>query len=417
MRAVFLIIALVCLLFSRNSFAQQHDTLPGRAIETDSALRITNLNPYFTIHDDSTLTYNLEINKDESKYYWFIRNSPVGLRINKDNGILTFKADKSFFLSGKLKYDVEYRVNVGVQNLSDARERTDTFFTIVFYNTDIINSKVKPSVSSTLVVDEGDTVSFKVQCENGSFPVESITFFANTPLKNYTLVKKCDDDFTWMPPFDFVKETDSAKVKVLVLNFVGVNKFQIRDTATVRIVVRDALNYPMAAEDYRQVVKNINTYVLQLKYTFLQLDKSVKGTKSTRTTFDITSSTTALTGSILSSSANNSTQKIGQVLPSVGVSLVPIKEAVAPQKVFDQNQASMVRGSIKRLSYMLGDNALIGDRDNDITRKTNRLKEELKQTQIQLIDIPLEMTNNMSEEQLNQYFNSPKVQKKYRIKK
>jgi hypothetical protein len=157
--------------------------------------------------------------------------------------------------------------------------------------------------------------------------------------------------------------------------------------------------------------------VLQLKYTFLQLDKSVKGTKSTRTVFDITSSTTALTGSILTSSSSNSTQKVGQVLPSVGVSLVPIKAAVAPQKVFDQNQASLVRGSIKRLTYMLGDNGLIGERDADILKKTTRLKEELKQTQIQLIDIPLELANNMSEEQLNQYFNSPKVQKKYRVKK
>ncbi len=417
MRVVFLVVLLIYLFFPVRSFAQQHDTVTTHQVEADSVLRIINLNPSFSIHVDSTLNYNLEINKDETKYYWYVRNAPVGLRINKDNGLLTFKAEKSFFLSGKLKYDVEYKVNVGVQNLSDARERTDTTFTIIFYNTDIINSKVKPSVSSTLIVDEGDTVSFKVQCENGSFPIENITFFANTPLKNYTLVKKCDDDFTWMPPFDFVKESDSAKVKVLTLNFVGVNKFQIRDTATVRIVVKDALNYPLALEDYKLTIKNINTYVLQLKYTFLQLDKSVKGTKSTRTTFDITSSTTALTGSILSSSASNSTQKIGQVLPSVGVSLVPIKEAVAPQKVFDQNQASMVRGSIKRLTYMLGDNGLIGDRDSDILRKTTRLKEELKQTQIQLIDIPLELANNMSEEQLNQYFNSPKVQKKYRVKR
>ena len=85
----------------------------------------------------------------------------------------------------------------------------------------------------------------------------------------------------------------------------------------------------------------------------MQLDKSVKGTKNARTTFDITGSTTALTGSILASSANASTQKTGQILPSVGISLVPIKEAVAPQKVFDQNQASLVRGSIKRLDYMV----------------------------------------------------------------
>ena len=410
---------MLCLVISLSAYAQQ-DTLPHTITPADSAyapLRITNLNPYFTIHSDSTLTYNLEINKDETKYYWFLRNSPVGLRINKDDGLLTFKAEKSFFLSGKLKYDVEYKVNIGVQNLSNPKERVDTFFTMVFYNTDIISSKIKPSVSSTLTVDEGDTVSFKVQCENGSFPIENITFFANRPLKNFTLVKKCDDDFTWMPPFDFVKESDSAKIKVLVLSFVGVNKFQISDTATVRITVRDALNYPLAQEDYNLIVRNINTYVLKLKYTFLQLDKRVKGTKNTRTTFDITGSTTALTGSILASSANSSTQKTGQILPSVGISLVPIKEAVAPQKIFDQNQASLIRGAIKRLDYMVGDNGLIGERDPDITKKTTRLKDELKQTQVQLIDVPLELATNMSEEELNQYFNSPKVNKKYRLKR
>jgi hypothetical protein len=104
-------------------------------------------------------------------------------------------------------------------------------------------------------------------------------------------------------------------------------------------------------------------------------------------------------------------------MPSVGVSLVPIKEAVAPQKVFDQNQASAVRAAIKRLDYMMQDNMLVGERDPDITRKTNKLKEELKQIQIQLIDVPIEMTANMTEEELNQYFNSPRVNRKYRLKK
>src|SRR5262249_42493437 len=149
----------------------------------------------------------------------------------------------------------------------------------------------------------------------------------------YTQVKKCDDDFTWSPGFDFVKESDSAKVKVLLLSFVGVNKFQIRDTATVKIVVRDALNYPLALREYNQVVRNMNLYILQLKYTFLQLDKGVKKTKNTRTSFDITSSSTALTGSVLASSANSGTKQVGTILPTVGVTLVPVKEAVAPQKV------------------------------------------------------------------------------------
>ena len=56
------------------------------------------------------------------------------------------------------------------------------------------------------------------------------------------------------------------------------------------------------------------------------------------------------------------------------------------------------------------------ERDWEIAKKMNNLKNELKQTQIQLIDVPLEFTNNLSEEELNRYFNSPKVNKKYRLK-
>ena len=391
------------------------DSIHG--LTPDTTLRIKNLNPYFNLHVDSTLSYHLEINRDESKYYWYLRNSPVGLKINKDNGILTFQADKSFFLSGKLKYDNEYRVYVGVQNLDNPKDKIDTFFSILFYNTEIIPSRVKPTVSGTLVVEEGDTVAFKVQCENGSFPIDNITFYANTPLKNFTLVRHCDDEFVWSPPFEFVKETDSAKVKLITLSFIGTNRFMTRDTSAVRIVVKDALNYPLALQEYNLITKNITSYILQLKYTFLQLDKSVKKTKGTRTTFDITSSTTALTGTVLASSSNESTKKTGQILPSVGVSLVPIKEAVAPQKIFDQNQAALIRTSVKRLQYMLGDNGLVGEKDPDIPKKANKLKDELKQIQIQLIDIPLELANNLSEEELNQYFNSPKVNKKYRMKR
>jgi len=406
-------------LLNVSTFAQERvtDSIPPVSRE-DSALRITNLNPYMTVHVDSTLNYNLEINRPDSvKYFWFLRNSPVGLKLNKDNGLLSFKADKSFFLSGKLRYDQPYNVLVGVQNLMNPAERFDTSFTILFYNTEIIPSRLKPSVSSTLYVDEGDTVSFKVQCETGSFPIENITFFANTPLKNFSLVKHCDDEFTWIPPFEFVKETDTGKVKSVLLSFIGANKFMVRDTAIVKIVVRDALNYPLAVQEYNLVVHNINSYILQLKYTFLQLDKGVKKTKNTRTTFDITSSTTALTGSILTTSNNESTKKTGQILPSVGVSLVPIKEAVAPQKVYDQNQASLVRTSIKRMEYIIRDNSLLGEKDADISRKTNKLREELKQVQIQLIDVPLELAPNMTEQELNEYFNSPKVNKKYRTKK
>lgn len=394
--------------------AQVTDTLPPAPVQPDTSLRILNLNPYMTLHVDSSLNYKLEINRPTGKFFWYLRNSPVGLRINKDNGTLSFKADKSFFLSGKLKYDQPYGVILGVQNLNDPAERIDTSLTLVFYNTEIIPSRVKPSVSSTLYVDEGDVVNFKVQCEAGSFPIEHITFFANMPIKNFTLVKSCDDEFTWTAPYDFVKETDSGKVKIMTLSFVGTTRFMVRDTSNIRVIVRDALNYPLAVQEYQQQVKYVNSYILQLKYTFLQLDKKVRKVKNARTTFDITSSTTALTGSIMVSSSDVSTQKAGKVLPSVGVSLVPIKEAVAPQKVYDQNQASLVRTSIKRLEYMLRDNTLLAERDPDIVKKTTRLREELKQIQIQLIDIPVELTSDMTEEELNQYFNSPKVNKKYR---
>jgi hypothetical protein len=391
------------------------DTVPF--VPADTVLRIKNINPYFTLHVDSTLNYKLEINKDSRNFYWYLRNSPVGLRINKDNGMLTFKAEKSYFMSGKLKYDNEYRVMIGVQNLDNPAERIDTFFSITFYNTDIITSRVKPSVSSTLYVDEGDTIAFKIQCENGSFPIENITFYANTPLKNFTQVKKCDDDFMWTAPFDFVKETDSARVKVLQLSFIGTNRFMARDTALVKIIVRDALNYPLALQEYYQQVRLTETYIRQMKFTFIQLDKGVKRIKGTRTTFDITSSTTALTGSVLASSTSKSSQNIGKVMPSVGVTLVPVKEAVAPQKVFDQNQASALRGNYKRLEYMLRENQLVGERDPDITRKTNKLKEEIKQMQTQLIDVPLEMTSDMTPEELEKYINSNKVLKKYRLKR
>ncbi|WP_275825431.1 hypothetical protein [Paraflavitalea sp. CAU 1676] len=383
----------------------------------ETILRIKNLNPYFTLHVDSTLIYRLEINKDESKYYWYLRNSPVGLRINKDNGTLTFKAEKSYFLSGKLRYDNEYRVNIGVQSLDNPAERIDTSFAIVFYNTEIVPAKMKPSVNSTVTIEEGDTLAFKVQCEFGSFPIDNITFLANLPMKNYTPVKKCDDEFIWSPPFDFVKETDPGKEKVLLLSFIGSNRFMVRDTAVVKVIVKDALNYPFALQEFAQISRNIRTYVLQLKYTFVQLDKGVKKTKNARTGFDITSSTTALTGTILTSSTSVGSQKTGKILPSVGVSLVPIKEAVAPQKVFDQNQASSIRSAIKRMEYMLQDNSIVGERDPDIAKKTNKLKDELKQIQVQLIDIPLEFDNTMTEKELNDYFNSRKVNKKYRLKK
>jgi hypothetical protein len=102
--------------------------------------------------------------------------------MNKDNGLLSFRAEKSYFLSGRLKYDVNYKVNLGVQNLNDPAERIDTSFTIVFYNTEIIPTKVKPSVSGTIYIDEGEPLNIKILCENGSFPFENIITLTSRPI-------------------------------------------------------------------------------------------------------------------------------------------------------------------------------------------------------------------------------------------
>ncbi|HEY9363670.1 MAG TPA: hypothetical protein VIQ00_10440, partial [Chitinophagaceae bacterium] len=252
--------------------------------------------------------------------------------------------------------------------------------------------------------------------EAGSFPIDDILFASSIPIKNYTLVKECNDEFSWTPGYEFVKGNDQEKDKTVTLSFIGSTRFKVRDTATVKIVVKDALNYPHANEEFAQLVKNTRTYVLQLKYSFLQLDKRLKKVKSFRTSFDLTSGTTALAGTILNSSSDPDSQRFGKILPSVGVALVPVKEAAAPNKVVEQNQAAVIRTSIKRLEYLLNDNYLVGDKDPDISRKTNKLRDELKQVQIQLIDIPIELSNNMSEEELNEYFDSPRVNKKYRLK-
>jgi hypothetical protein len=393
-----------------------HDTIPEIvAIPVDTVLQMSNLSPYITLAADSVLHYQPVINK-KGNYFWYLRNAPIGMQINKDDGRISFKASKSFFLSGKLKYDYEYKIVLGVNKPDHPTEKIDTSFILLFYNTEIIPSKLKLSVSPVVTIEEGDTLNFKVQCEAGSFPIENITFFSNVPLKNVKAVRHCDDDFSWSPGFDFVKDADSGKVKIVLINFVGANRFQSRDTALVKVIIKDALNYPLALQAYQTQVSILNRYVLELKYSFLQLDKSIKRVKDTRTVFDITASSTTLSGSIMSTSVSESSKQLGKILPSVGISLVPVKEAVSPQRVYDQNQASMVRTSIKRLEYRLADNSLIAERDPAIVQKTNQLKDELKQIQLQLIDVPMGLNNNMTEEDLNKYFNSPKVLKKYRLK-
>jgi len=407
---------LLLLLFVLNAavgFTQVTDSIQTPV--TDSALRIINLSPFFTLHVDSSLTYQLQINKAPEDYFWYLKNSPVGLRINKDNGLLNFKADKSYFLSGKLKYDAPYKVNIGVQNLSNPSERVDTSFSIIFYNTEIIPSTVKPTINNTIRLQEGDSLSFKVLCETGSFPVEDILTVVSVPVGYYTDVKSCGETFAWKAPYEFVDERDSTQ-KTFFISFIGITKFKNRDTATIKVIVRDALNYPLAVLEYNQTVKNVERYILQMKFTFLQLDRRLRKTKNVRTTFDLTSATTSLTGTVLSTASSEEAKRGGKILPSVGLALVPIKEAAVPNRNVDQNQAALIRTSIKRLEYLLRDNTLTGAHDADIIKKMQRLREELKQVQIQLIDVPMELTNDFTEQELDKYFNSPKVNKKYRLK-
>jgi len=414
MKRFFLLLLLFC--SSYVSVAQVIDSSFYLNINADSVLRIKNLEPYVTLHVDSLLSYKLEINKNQEKYYWFLKNSPVGLKINKNDGLLTFKAEKSYFLSGRLKYDNEYKVALSVQNLNDPAERVDTSFTLLFYNTEIIPSRLKPTVTNSFFVDEGDTLSFKIQCDNGSFPIEDINYISNYAIKSSTPVTKCGDDFTWVIPFDFVRESDKDKMKKVQLNFIGSNKFQSRDTARIEIIVRDNINYPQQMLDFSLLQQEVGKYITQLKSSFRIVDKKIKKTKSTRTVFDLTSATTVLAGTVVSSMPDASSQPAGKILPSVGVALVPVKEATSPVSVPDQNSASLIRSSIKRLEYLLFENRLVGDRDPEILNKSRKLKDELKQTQVQLIDIPI-AEEAPNEKEVDEYFNNPQVNKKYKAKK
>lgn len=402
-------------------FAQDHkkDTVYQleAVIPTDSALRITNLNPYFTIHVDSILSYDLKINRDTSIYFWYIKQGPVGLRLDKTTGNLYFKADKSFFRSGKLKYDLPYKVELGVQNINYPRERVDTSLTIVFYSTEITLSKIKPGVIGTVFAEEGDTVRFRIQCEEGSFPIEKVVYNTNMPITSLKPVNKCDDEFAWAIPFDFIRETDTAKQKTLTIQFIGTDKFRNRDTADVRISVKPGINYPQKNQEHQVVTQELNSYIMDLKLTFYAMSKTIKSNKSTRTAFDITGSTTALAGTVLSTTATNpSVEDLGKIMPSVGLTLVPVKEAVAPNKVQEQNTAAQIRGVTKRLEYIRSENALIGDRDPDVLAKTKKLRDEIKQAKLQLVDLPMVEMENVSPEDAEKYFNDPKVIKKYKIK-
>ena len=78
--------------------------------------------------------------------------------------------------------------------------------------------------------------------------------------------------------------------------------------------------------------------------------------------------------------------------------------------------ASQIRSTINRLEYLLSNIRLIGERDPDILQKSARLREELNQAQVQLIDIPI-ADPSVNQKDAENYYNDPKVQKKYRLKK
>jgi hypothetical protein len=222
----------------------------------------------------------------------------------------------------------------------------------------------------------------------------------------------------WAIPFEFIKENDTTRLRTVVVQFIGSDKFHNKDTAIVRIGVRPGINYPQKYQEHQKVSQEMYNYVQNLKLTFYVVSKNVKSNKSTRATFDIAGSTTALAGTVVSTTASNpDVADIGKILPSIGLTLVPVKEAVAPAKIQEQNTAAQLRGITKRLEYLLSENALIGDRDPDVLTKTNKLRSELKSAQLQLIDLPtVEFEPGVNQAEADKYFNDPKVIKKYKLK-
>lgn len=385
----------------------------------DTALRITNLNPYFTLHVDSILNYEFNINRESTQFFWFLLNSPVGVRIGKNDGNLYVKAEKALFKTGRLKYDIPYRVQLGVQNLHNPTERIDTAFTILFYSTEVVVSKLKPTSSATVTVEEGDSIQFRVQCEEGSFPIEQISINSSMPLSNYTPVKSCNDEFKWVVPFGIFKENDTAKQKIILIDFIGSDKFYNKDTATIKVIIKPGINFPSRNLVHKRIADEMFYYIQNMKLTFYVVSSNVKKTKSTRTVFDIGGSSTALAGTIVSTTAvkGSSAEQIGKIMPSVGLTLIPVKEAVAPNKVQEQNTATQVRAEVRRLEYVLSENRLSGERDTEVLVKTKKLQEEMRKSKLQFVDLPMvEFDEKFSEADADKYFQDPKVNKKYKLK-
>jgi len=115
-------------------------------------------------------------------------------------------------------------------------------------------------------------LSFKLQCEDGSFPLGSITYYCNYPIRSSTPINHCGDVFTWIAPYDFIKDDENEKQKNLVLKFIGVDKFYNRDTATITVKVHQSINFPLRLIEYNKIYATIETYIIQLKATFRDLD-------------------------------------------------------------------------------------------------------------------------------------------------
>ncbi len=381
----------------------------------DTSLRITNFSPFFSLHVDSSISYKFLINKDSKKYHWYLKEAPVGFKMDKDNGVLSFRSSKSLFLSGRLRYDKEYPVKFGLQNLSNPLDKLDTTLHVTFYSTDVVYPSIKPSVVSPVTVTEGDKLSFNILCENGNFPIDKILLSSDISIGNFKLPKTCDDSFEWTPGYDFVTEKDAKKEKEATLLFIGTTNFNYADSARVKVIVKDGLNYDVATNEYRTADSLIKKWIRTLKVTFVQIDKKVRKTKGTRAAFDITAASTGI-GATVVNMAGKPNNAAGKILPGTAVLITPIKEASAPAKTAEQNQATLLRSNIKRLEYILNDNQLSDNRDPLIATKTNTLRTELRQSQIHLIDVPTEVFADMTDKQLDNYINSRKVQKKYRMK-
>src|SRR5690606_11876953 len=110
--------------------------------------------------------------------------------------------------SNRLQYDKEYMINIGVQSLKDPTERVDTTINILFYNTEILPSKLKLSTTSVVTINEGEPLNIGVQCENGTFPIENVTFYSSIALVDVQGINECGQSLIWTPNYEFVKETD-----------------------------------------------------------------------------------------------------------------------------------------------------------------------------------------------------------------